>query len=567
LAAAALWLIFPVVHSLFLAPSGYLARASLARRGMQVGVLTTSLAACSSPMGLGVLRGGVLLSGSVASLSAVYDRVTGVPGKDHWMGREEGSNLLQTSRVAGLFANPNLLGAFLALCFPLALGLSLRRHKRWILFSAPLSALLGAGLGLTYSRSSWLVAGIGALTLVTLARDRRRRLLIPLVSALVALYLSTPGASQRLLSMTDTSNFGISQRVALFHGVANMVVAAPVLGFGFGSFHSSYPIHRVVGGQYPFDAHGQYFEEAVETGVGGLGLFLLLMASSLSVIRKHNSRQDVLQRHDLQAAMVAMACLCLFSSPLHYTPLAVLFFALVGAATAPLGVSISRADKASIHGRGTRGILAVAEIFSVGVFLAAFLGAPARNLVRLGLRALEGIPPGSGRISVGRELARNIVASLRSAEKWDPGAPEHTYLEARLRFELGLFKEAETQYRNTLKRNRLEGLAWQGIARSQQARGDLSKAQASLEQALALDPLAESALHQKAKLLLEMGSFLEAETVLLKALQTNPRFLTVNRSTYPGIMRDLIQLQDRLGHHEQATRWRQTYLDLYGRDF
>lgn len=563
LAAVALAFLFSVTHSLFLAPSGYSARSGLARRGMEIGVLTASLGACASPLGVQALRAGVLLSAGAATLSAVSDRQTGVAGRSHWMGKDERAR--GASRVAGLFPNPNLLGAFLALCLPLALGVARRGDAGALVLASLLSAGIGAGLGMSFSRSSWVVAGVGALALVALSRGRRRFLAAPLVATVLALFLSTPGVTDRVLSTAQAGNFGISQRLALFQGVANMVVARPFLGFGVGSFHSAYPLHRVVGGQYPYDAHGQYLQEAVDTGILGVALFLLVIASTLSAMRKLRRRPDPPERQDLFASLAALAVLFLFASPLHYSSLGVLVAALVGAAAAPPeGGRTSRPEEGEELGAGTQRVLVATVLGAVLVSGAASWGSAPRSVARAGIRALEGIPAGSDRIAAAGDLSAEILEAIRAAESRDPGAPEHRYLEAQLLFDMGLFEESEDLFHQTLARNPLEGLAWQGIARTRAARGDLTGSLEAVDAALALDPLAEAALHQRAEILMDLGEEEQAQEVLLAALETNPAFLAVNRSTYPRIMLTLIHLLERRGDSQGAALWRDRYLDLYG---
>lgn len=570
LAAAALWCLFGAFHSTLLAPGAYLARAGLARRGLHSAVLVAALAATSSPAGLRVWRGAVVTAAALSGLSAVEHRLDGTRARPHWMGIPEPGAGPAVTRVAGIHANPNLLGGFLAVSLPVSAGLALAGGPAAVLGAAALAALSGAGLGLAYSRSSWLVALVGVLVLVALAGPRRRLLAIPLGAALVAVLVAAPGAAARALSTADPGNFGIAQRLALLRGVTSMMLAAPLAGFGLGSFHTTYPMFRVLGGQYPFDAHGQILQEAVETGAPGLGLGLLLAASSLAAIRRRR-RPEGEGRPDVLAALAGAAVLCLFASPLQHLPLAVLCLSLLGAAAAPPeepdpgpAPEARREGPPPERGRVTRWILQAAAVLSVVLMARLARGAPERQVARLGLRGLAGLAPGEASRAVARELAPDILGALGAAERWDPGAPEHAFLEARLLEAMGHYVEAEASYRRTLARNPHEGLAWQGIARARQGRGDLVGALEAMDEALRLDPLAEAALTQKARLLVAAGEMEAAELALRAALSTNEAFLAVNRDTYPQAMRELIQLLEGLGRLDEAQGWRERYLDLYG---
>lgn len=560
LAASALWFGFGVVHALLFASSGYLARLALARRGMMVGALAVFMAASSSGPGLQVVRHGLVGCGGLAAASALADRVGGAPEKAHWRGGAEAG---QATRVAGLFSNPNLLGGFLALVLPLALMAGAGAPGAPAVAGVGVTALVAAGLGATYSRSSWLAALVGVVVLLRLLEPSARRALAPrLAVVLAALLLAAPGAADRAASTVQAGSFGIQQRLALLAGVSRMVAARPLLGFGAGSFPAAYPAYRTLGGQYPFDAHGQFLQEAVESGVVGAGIFLLWVAAALAASRRSWGGRGGESRADLAAAGAVALTGALFASPMQYTPLGLATMAVVGAAAAPSGNRRERAGK----GTGTFWILhlgmALAVLSATGVFLAE----PARLATRAALAGLRGLPAGPHRSAESEARGPDVVALLELAESRDPGAAEVPFRRAQLLLAQGRPEAAEEAFGATLARDPFESLAWAGVAEARRDRGDVPGALEALEKGLALDPYAEALLHEKARLLQALGQVQAAEAVLRQALETNPAFLAVNRTAYPPVMRDLIRLLEAQGREDEARGWRRLYLDSYGAD-
>lgn len=557
LAASVLWLVYGAVHALLFGSSGYLARLALARRGLMVGGLAVFMAAAASPPGLQAVRQGLLGCGSLAAASALADRAAGQSEKAHWRGgQDEG----QATRVAGIFSNPNLLGGFLALILPLALfsGLGAEGPRRVAGFA--LTALLAAGLGATYSRSSWLAALVGAAVLGLLLRPERRRQLGPrLAVAALAALLAAPGAVDRAASTVQAGSFGIQQRLALLAGVSRMVAERPILGYGLGSFPSAYPTYRTVGGQYPFDAHGQFLQEAVESGILGAGVFLLWVAAALAATRRSWDGRGGEERIDMVAAGAGALTAALFASPFAYTPLGLTTMAVVGGAVAP---GARRRDRT--RGAGTFWILhaglGLAVLSAIGVFLAE----PARLAARAGLAGLRGLPEGPHRAAEAQARGSDLLALLELAESRDPGAAEIPYRRAQLTLAQGRPEAAEEAFGEVLARDPFESLAWAGVGEARRDRGDLPGALEALERALALDPYAETLLHEQARLLLSLGRVREAEKALRRALATNPAFLAVNRSTYPPVMRDLIRLLESQHRDDEARGWRRLYIEYYG---
>src|SRR5207253_10517375 len=79
-------------------------------------------------------------------------------------------------RGYGTFGNPNALGAFLAMLLPVAVWEFLAARSasaRWL--SANVTLVLALGLLVTFSRSAWLGAGVGVVSVLFVAARPRGR--------------------------------------------------------------------------------------------------------------------------------------------------------------------------------------------------------------------------------------------------------------------------------------------------------------------------------------------------------------------------------------------------------
>jgi O-antigen ligase len=185
---------------------------------------------------------------------------------------------------APLTHNPNDLALMLNLLVPLGIGLLLSRPR-------PLfRALLACGLVLdvlaiilTFSRAGFLTLVVIALAYLWKLRRGRERgwVMIAFVVAVACLPLLPAGYTARLATITDANSdpTGSSQerRQAMLAAVS-WVARHPVVGSGIGQNMLALNIER---GPAWRVVHNVYLQHAVELGLPGIILFLMLLGAVL----------------------------------------------------------------------------------------------------------------------------------------------------------------------------------------------------------------------------------------------------------------------------------------------
>jgi O-antigen ligase len=241
-------------------------------------------------------------------------------------------------RAYGTFEQPNPLGGFLGLVWPVAAGLALaalvpllevvvhrlldRRpaaslspsawRRRWLAtaFLGGLAALMLGGLFVSFSRGAWLGAAAAGLAL-SFALPRRNWQGLALVAGGGALAaglalagLLPASIANRLGDLTEVTtvadvrgveiqaeNFAIVERLAHWQAAAGMARERPWLGVGLGNYGPVYPRYALLNWPNALGhAHMIYLNVLAETGVLGLAAYLLLWGSvvalNLRVIRQ-----------------------------------------------------------------------------------------------------------------------------------------------------------------------------------------------------------------------------------------------------------------------------------------
>ncbi|MDP8637381.1 Wzy polymerase domain-containing protein [Serratia marcescens] len=156
-------------------------------------------------------------------------------------------------RVYGVFQQPNVLGSFIATGLALALWLLLAPFSAPTRRQIPLLALLAAFsalLVLIQSRAAWLGAALAAaLLLWRFARQRPAAsrwaggaLLLGAAIGLTVLFTGFGLDGRAGLIGRELSN---SARLTMLHDVGAMILAKPLLGWGYGGFEYSFAHFRL----------------------------------------------------------------------------------------------------------------------------------------------------------------------------------------------------------------------------------------------------------------------------------------------------------------------------------
>lgn len=156
-------------------------------------------------------------------------------------------------RVYGVFQQPNVLGSFIATGLALALWLLLAPFSAPTRRQIPLLALLAAFsalLVLIQSRAAWLGAALAAaLLLWRFARQRpaasRWAGGALLLGAAIGLTVLFTGFGLETSSVLLDREFSNSARLTMLHDVGAMILAKPVLGWGYGGFEYSFAHFRL----------------------------------------------------------------------------------------------------------------------------------------------------------------------------------------------------------------------------------------------------------------------------------------------------------------------------------
>jgi putative inorganic carbon (HCO3(-)) transporter len=230
-------------------------------------------------------------------------------------------------RAYGTFEQPNPYAGFLGLVWPVAAGLAWaylakawrsRRAAPAITAAglALLTALMLAGLYVSFSRGAWLGAAAAALAMVAVL-PRRIWLGVTLVVlglaigwALAVNGLLPESLTARLAQVGDFTtvtdvtgidvtgdNFAIVERLAHWQAAEGMARDYPWLGVGVGNYETAYPTYSLL--NWPLalgHAHMIYLNVLAETGLVGLAAYGILWLAVIGLTLVTIGRTDGLAR-------------------------------------------------------------------------------------------------------------------------------------------------------------------------------------------------------------------------------------------------------------------------------
>lgn len=235
-------------------------------------------------------------------------------------------------RIMGMSGNPIFFAATLAVFIPPATALAVSERGGLRAAASAAAALALWALVLTGTRAAFLGCGAAAVTMGWLcARSLRVRLAV--------LILAPAAVAVSALLMPDVWNRP-QAHVLIWRDALRLAVRHPVFGVGPGRFHRAFPEVasdelRAVWPQGSFivnDAHSEYVQLLVETGVIGLAVFLAGVAAVLIRAARAMSwlqEPDRVLTAGLTAGAVALLVQNAFSVDMRFAVSAVyLFFAM-----------------------------------------------------------------------------------------------------------------------------------------------------------------------------------------------------------------------------------------------
>lgn len=190
------------------------------------------------------------------------------------------------ARVSGTFSHYMtfsgvLMIADLVIIADLASGsVGARRLRDWRwLALVPINLALLASL----TRTAWVGLAAGMLVIGALAR--RKRVVLVIAAALVALVVATDGpVLRRAASIADPSDPTNYDRLCMLEAGGEMMSDRPILGLGPGMVRELYPIYRhptALRFEVPH-LHNAFVQLAAERGIPALAVYLALMGTALA---------------------------------------------------------------------------------------------------------------------------------------------------------------------------------------------------------------------------------------------------------------------------------------------
>lgn len=184
-------------------------------------------------------------------------------------------------RISSFLGNPNMLGVYLVIVFPLALALMAVAPKK----SSKVGYFIGVvillvGTVMTWSRGAWLGLIVSTLLFLLLCDSRNIWIIIAGGASLPIWYMLLPDSIvNRFLSIFTMSDSSVIYRFNTWKGVVNMIFDKLFLGIGVGesAFREVYPIYAVPGTETVAHSHSLFLQIMLEIGVLGALVFALIM--------------------------------------------------------------------------------------------------------------------------------------------------------------------------------------------------------------------------------------------------------------------------------------------------
>ena len=246
-------------------------------------------------------------------------------GDEHYSGKEYDGAYVRTShRAAGPTGDPNRFAQILLVAWPFAILLAYRSKTSIVRgIAMATSGLIGAGIGLTYSRGAFFTIALLLLGIVIWRGMRAIKLVAGLVVAALLVVAVAPNYFARMGTILDTTALvdddAGAETDAAMRGRATEVLSAmwvfadhPWIGVGPGQYAPYYSQKYQQRSDIKFrqlseprEAHNLFVSVAAETGVLGLLIFLAIFAT-LFVRLKRARRYWIDRDHGL--ADLALAC-------------------------------------------------------------------------------------------------------------------------------------------------------------------------------------------------------------------------------------------------------------------
>lgn len=180
------------------------------------------------------------------------------------------------------------------------------KERTWAALVMP---ALGVAVALTFTRSAWVGAGVGAALLLSL-RDLRLLAILPVFAA--AFFAVAPDAvTARFLSMFDLRDPTTRDRVAMVHEGEHMVKAHPLVGVGPNMVEKLYIAYRDPDAVERINPHlhNVPVQIAAERGLPALGVWFWFIAALALALGRRFWRGDDTIRFLSAGGLAAIAAM------------------------------------------------------------------------------------------------------------------------------------------------------------------------------------------------------------------------------------------------------------------
>ena len=219
----------------------------------------------------------LITSSVIVSLYGLYQNFFGTFTANAWLDTNTFSEI--EGRVVSTFQNPNVLGEYIIMIFPLILAMMVSEKQHNKRFSYLFAAIVNcACLVFTWSRGAWLgfllslilffaVSGKHFLTAAILS--------LPVLGVVLYFAMDTV-ILHRFTNIFDSS---ASYRFNIWRGVLRMLddIGLQGIGIGEGAFRMIYPGYALSGIEAAPHSHNLFLQILVETGVFSLIAFLVFL--------------------------------------------------------------------------------------------------------------------------------------------------------------------------------------------------------------------------------------------------------------------------------------------------
>lgn len=463
-------------------------------------------------------------TGFFQGLFAIAEYIEAPPIPATWL--DPASKELFRTRCCGMMTDPNIFAAFLSALFIMTIGLIITSDKKNEQSGAASSLVLcGTGIFMTLSRGGWiaLFAGLTAFFVALRISGKKpsefaNKILFASAVILLIVFFAGP-FRHRLFSITKPTDMTFAQRTLINKGIFGAIDRLPIAGHGIHTFTQVYPLYRIVGGDYPMNAHNEFLHSLIETGFFS-SLLLALITVYIFRIAYKGSNQHNLDCIIFFAVFISFLIQNLSGFSTRILPTSILIAIAVAGTIAnqliksPFKYVTNKTSQLTLCNYAIAALTAVVICGSAYSFVIQTRLSSAPMLMK------------AGKINEG-------IQALEYVLRCQPGNTNAA--DALGMYELIMRKNQQKAveiWQKAIKYNPCEPILQLRLATCM-AESDPETADAYYQQVLKLDPASEEYRLNYARFLLNQNKKAEAKTILEKGLTYSPGFHNV----YTGFQR------------------------------